>query len=619
MSRESKNLISGKYTRWKRFAAAAFIFVFFLLLEIVYLWSYSEYRFSDRYRTDFNISANFVNWALSPAWGDYTADRIDYVLHYLPLAGLAAAVITLLLWLTLSRLGNYAGVEHGSAHWATQKELKDFREAKNNIPLADGVYRTKKAELDNFNVAGIGGPGTGKSFCMVIPAIEAVTNPHYEQGSFICTDTKGSLYRSTSKMVKERGMKVYVLNLANPEYSNCYNPIELIHGELAETEIAQLALAYAKNVRDEEASVGDDIWEKTFKALLVSVWFYQYRFEINPYNHRAETKALWRTAELIRGIRMTEGKIADCELYNIVESIRVVDPLSPVVANFDYVNAGAGETIASVVFTAGSKMEFLSYSAIECLTRKNEIPLDALADEPTAVFLNYNVGSPYRAVASLFMEQAFMNLYYVAEHKYDQTLPRRVDFLLDELPNICRIYTLPERLSTSREYNIAITLIMQSIEQLKRGYKNAENTLLNNCAVKILLGSTEKDTLELFSKMLGDTTTTERDHSHNKGNRGSRSESDKGVKRSLATEEELLTMKNDNCVLVMRGHKPIYAKKYRTKEQNWYKQLGGKGNPKNSRSIETDYTALRGLHIAEYEQERQMRADRLKMDAGINA
>ncbi len=614
MRRESKNPISGKHSA-KYAIANIIVFLLLFLLEAAFLWSYGSYRFSANYKPELPPFSRITDWMLYPAWSAPSADLWDYILpKLLPAAGIAA-ILTLLFWLSLSARGNYKGVEHGSKHFATRRELKNFRKKKNNMPLAHKIYQTPEAKLPNNNAAIVAAPGSGKTFNIIIPAIEAVTNPEYTQGSFICTDTKGSVYRTTAKMVRERGMKIYVLNLANPEYSNCYNPLELIHKPVYETEISQLALAFTKNVRDEEAAVGDAVWEQSFKSLLTAVWLYQYLYEVNPVNYRNETKALWRTAELIREIKLVEGKIANCELADIMDRIRNLDPLSPIVANYDFVNAGAGETIASVVFTAGSKMESLSFSAVECLTRKNEFPLDDLAETPTAVYVNYNVGSPYRVLAALFLEQVFICLYYNAEHRYNQTLPRRVRFLLDELPNICRVYTLPERLSTCREYNIDVVLIMQSLEQLKRGYKDAENTLLNNCAVQGLFGSSEPDTLKRFSELMGKTTTMEQDSSRNRGSRSdSSSESEKGLGRELAFPAELFSLETRFCILLMQGYQPIFAEKFRTLKQRWYKELGGIGNSENSRSVETDYTTLRGLHLAEYENERENRLERIRMD-----
>lgn len=617
MRRESKNPISGR-RQIRRVVVILLFFLFFFLLETVFLWSYGSYRFSENYNTDLPVLSRVSSWIFYPAWSAPSSALWSYVLKkLLPAAGVAA-LLTLLFWLSLTVRGNFWRVEHGGSHWATRGELRPFRKKENNIPLAKKIYQAPEAEMPNDNVAIVAGPGSGKTFQLIIPAIEAVTNPEYEQGSFICTDTKGSLFRTTAKMVRERGMKIFTLNLANPEYSNCYNPLELIHKEVYETEISQLALTYTKNVRDEEAAVGDAIWEDSFMALLTAVWLYQYLYSVNPVNHRNETRALWRTADLIRGIRIVDRKIADCELAKIIDRIRELDPISPIVKNYDSVNAGAGETIESIVFTAQTKLKVLSFTATECLTRKNEIPLDDLAETPTAVYVNYNVGSPYRVLAALFLEQAFLCLYYNAEHRYNQTLPRRVCFLMDELPNICQVYSLPKRLSTCREYNIAIVLIMQSLEQLKKSYKNAEETIFTTCAVQGLFGSSEPDTLKRFSEIIGKTTTIEQDSSRNKsGKQGGSSENERGIGRELAFPAELFSLNTKYCVLAIKGYQPIFAKKFPTLKQRWYKELGGMGSEENSRSIETEYQLLRARHIAEYEQERLERLEKIRMDRNI--
>lgn len=613
-ARESKNPISGK-KGGRRIKGLIFLLLLFNALTLLLIWSYYSCV------TDGGSHVSrFLQWysnAMERGLCSPSRELFDFILHQWRIF-LAVNVSAVLIFLLSSRkAGNFAGVTQGSAHWATRKEKKVFKEKGENMPLADGVYLTPKANAANKNVFVLASPGGGKTFNVIIPAIEAQTRAG---GSFFCTDTKGALYRDTAKMVRERGYRVYLLNLSDPWFSHRYNPLWGIHKERRVTEIAKLALSYTKNVRDEEAGIGDSVWEETFKQLMTAVWLYQYDFEKNPITNEPESRAMWRTAELIKDLRAGKNGIdSDCELSRIVEAIRAKDPLHPTVAGFDFVASGAAETIASVIITAGSKLQIFSYPEIEAMTRDNDIPIDAIFAQKTAVYLNFEVGSPYKAIAALFIEQLFAAAYYIAETKHGGTLEKPFKIYLDEQPNLCRIHSLPERLSTSRSYNIDILVSVQSMQQLKRMFKDAEKTLMNNCVVHVYLGSGEAEALKEISEALGKTTTEEISHSHSRGltgNGGSNSDSDRAQGRELALPSELYSMPGRYAIVKIQNHPPIFAKKFRTKRQGFYKLLGGQGNPKNNCVITDDFKKLSLLCKSEYMVEYRERTERAKKERG---
>ena len=611
----SENYISGNRNLKKSILVLILIFtVIVTLIGVLALWSfYSCARAGIVKDTSFTSILTWFSSTFSVPLCPLDIYTLKFIGSNIWIILIADAAVALFLLLTVMSKDKFEKVGHGSAHWATKQELKAFSKKENNMPLADGVYLTKEAEAANNNVFVLAAPGGGKSFRVIIPAIEALTREGTEQGSFFCTDTKGALYRDTVKMVRDRGVKTYLLNLSDPWYSNRYNPLYNIHPHRKVTEIAKLALAYTKNVRDEEASAGDGIWEDTFKQLMSAVWFYQYDFDINPITKQKESKALWRTAELIRSLFVGEkGKIDEnSELARIVEAVRRIDPLHPMIASYDFVAAGAAETVASVIFTAGSKISIFTYPEIESMTRDNDIFIDKLFEEPSAVYLNFEVGSPFKAIAALFIEQLFSNAYYCAERYPGGALPRPFKFFLDELPNICRIHSLPQIASTCRSYKIDLVVSVQSMQQLKAIFKDAEKTLMNNCVTHIYLGTGEADALKEISEALGKTTIEETSHTHQKSGQGGSSDSDKGLGRELALPSEIYSLPNKYAIVKMQHHPPIFAEKFKTEKEEWYALLGGKGNPENSCVIEKDFAELYVIQKHEYEKEKQARREEM--------
>lgn len=620
--RESRNPVSGK-AQLPRLLLLALLFPLFLdVILAICLWSYCTCEAAGALSLEGAL--RFSEWLMKAF--SFVPERIYLPdmwammqLHWKAIV-LFDLVVWLLIVLFLRKYGHFKGVEQGSAHWATWWERRKFRPTKRDpgVPIADKVSITKRAKLANRNMFVLGSPGSGKSFTIIIPALEVLTRigKRTRRCSFLCTDTKGALYRDTCRMMQGRGIKTFVLNLSNPWFSDRYNPLHNIHEERKYTEISQLALAYAKNVRDEEASAGEGIWEDTFRALMVAVWTYQYDFEQNPVNGKPETRALWRTAELIRSLWVENGRLSNNgELSKIISAIEAVDPIHPAVENYKFIAAGAAETVASVIFTAGSKINIFTYPEIQSLTEDNDIPIDWICENPGGIYLNFEVGSPYKAIAALFIEQLFSAAYYLAETKHGGQLPLDLQMCLDELPNICKVYSLPERLSTSRSYGINITVSVQSMQQLERMFEKSEETLKNNCVTHIYLGTGEQKAMKEISEALGKTTTEEIDRSRNVGfnNSSGGSDSDKTIGRELAFPAEIHSMPDKYAIIKIQHYQPIFAEKFPTAKQSWYPELGGKGCPENSCSIEKAYAVKSLVRRARYYEQRLDRIERIKL------
>lgn len=125
--------------------------------------------------------------------------------------------------------------EHGSARWATKKEIKDrFRkeEIRNINESGFPVYFSKNNKyvwFDNETPHWIylGSTGSGKSVTAVIPECSFIASAKDKKSVFI-TDPKGEIFSKTSKMFKDNGYNVLTLDLRNPEYSNHINLLEPI-------------------------------------------------------------------------------------------------------------------------------------------------------------------------------------------------------------------------------------------------------------------------------------------------------------------------------------------------------------------------------------------------------
>ena len=133
-------------------------------------------------------------------------------------------------------------------------------------------------------------------------------------------------------------------------------------------------------------------------------------------------------------------------------------------------------------------------------------------------------------------------------------------FILDEFANIGAIPQFDKRLSTIRKYEISCSIILQSLSQLKRMYKDEYTNIISNCDTLLYLGTNDSETNEWFSKLLGDKPIKVRNTSQSSNGGGSSSFNN--TKAPLMPVSKLRLMPSNECIAVVRQAPPFYGKKY---------------------------------------------------------
>ena len=150
---------------------------------------------------------------------------------------------------------------------------------------------------------------------------------------------------------------------------------------------------------------------------------------------------------------------------------------------------------------------------------------------------------------------------YTADHTPTGTLPVPVHCFLDEFANIGKIPSFEILMATIRSRGISASIIVQSYAQGKAIWKEDWTTIVSNCDTVLFLGSRDQDTNEWLSKQLGDETITMEEYSQSYGTTGSRTRSQRTLKRALLTPDEVGRMSNDEAILLIRGVKPFRSRK----------------------------------------------------------
>ena len=166
------------------------------------------------------------------------------------------------------------------------------------------------------------------------------------------------------------------------------------------------------------------------------------------------------------------------------------------------------------------------------------------------------------------VERRVMGNYHArcgAGEKSEEILPETYLSLFGQIPQFTK------KLATMRKYEISCTVVLQNLAQIKSMYDKDWGSIVGNCDSILLLGSSEYETQEYFSKKLGKTTIDTRNSSISHGGRGSTSLSTQQAGRELMLPEEIGQMDDSECILIIRGIYPFRGLKYQYDRHPNYK------------------------------------------------
>ena len=444
---------------------------------------------------------------------------------------------------------DYQGEENGSSAWS--KGGEEYRK------MSDGTYILNKKEgfilskthylgtdprkiKVNKNVLVFGGSGTGKTAAYIKP------NIMQKLGSYVITDPKGELFRETSGYLKAAGYDVKVFNLVDPDYSDRYNPLAHIRDYSDVDIIAHTIVSGGEN--DGGGKSTDPFWDNTAKMLLKACIYYV--ISVLPEEERNLSSCL----NIVRAGGNDE---------TIFDRLFVgeLKPEHPGRKEYEGIRVGADKTKQSIAISLVSKLSHFDSPNMKKITTSNNIDFEQLGEKLTAIYvISPDSHSTYNYILTIFYGQLLQRLYALAD-RCGGALHQPVYLLL----NIGKIPDFNQKLSTSRSRLISMSIIVQSLDQLVDLYKDLHENIIANCDTQLFLGSQSLKTCEYFSKSLGQTTLTFQSKSKNRDDKDLKTQgisySEQRQGRELMTVDELKRLPNDDEVILIRGLKPIYAKK----------------------------------------------------------
>ena len=485
------------------------------------------------------------------------------------LVGIAIAVILRLIVYVKGKNAKKfrKNMEYGSARWGTHEDIAPFEDPvfQNNVILTqtERLMMSNRPKdprnARNKNVLVVGGSGSGKTRFFIKPNLMQL------HSSYVVTDPKGTVVIECGKLLQRNNYKIKIFNTINFKKSHHYNPFEYIHSE---KDILKLVTTLIANTKG-DGKGGDDFWQKAETLLYTA---------LIGYIHYEAPKEEQNFATLIEMVNAMEVREDDENFENPIDlafkELESREPNHFAVRQYKKYKLAAGKTAKSINISCGARLAPFDIQELREITMYDELELDKLGDEKTALFLIMSdTDSTFNFLISMVYSQLFNLLCEKADDVYGGRLPVHVRCLIDECANIGQIPNLEKLMATIRSREISACLVLQAQSQLKALYKDNADTIIGNCDSSIFLGGKEPTTLKELNQSLGKETIDTYNTGESRGREVSHSLNYQKLGKDLASIDELAVLDGGKCILQLRGVRPFLSDKYDITRHPNYKYL----------------------------------------------
>ena len=417
------------------------------------------------------------------------------------------------------------------------------------------------------NVFAFGGTGSGKTASFVLPNLL-----NHLACSYVITDTKGELLRRCGKGFEEDGYELTVLDTVNPGLSAGYDPLRYVMdvGDIPTT------VTMVMNGINPERNIytGDTFWNYSNDLLFCAIIGILYLLECldGTFAPGGDTDAprrylkmnnAFKLLELIKITGDGEGKCPLDLLVDRMESKEFLDRFAGAcqelygVRQYRDFRCAAERTLKSILITLNASLSRLKTPELMRVFERDEMRLDRIDEGKRVIDLKVSDNDSTNAwLANIALKQLFNLSQRRADASPSGHLQRRVQFVLDEFPNVGRIPDFERGIATVRSRGINFLMCAQSLSQLDGVYgEAAARTILDNCdSIVFMGGGSNIETQRYISELCGESILGT-DHVGSE-----RTAVD--VRGRVITPGEVGLMPRTDCVVKVTGMRPFRAKKY---------------------------------------------------------
>jgi type IV secretion system protein VirD4 len=345
--------------------------------------------------------------------------------------------------------------------------------------LVDGKNLRMSAKASFEHCAVISPTGRGKTSRFLIPNVLML-----DDCSLVVTDPDGEIFNATSGILREKGFDVQVFNLVDPAMSFRFNPVAKADSFLDIDNLAHGIIHSAYPV----VSPKDKIWYDEPETIL-SVLLHCLKN-----TGQKESMNLHNVLYLLQNFGEDGSRLFDF-VKNNAQSDMILN-------RFKGFLTGNPRMVQTFITMAKSSLKTLNNPDIARLLSQDDLNFNDLRRRKTAVFI---VVPPEKIKFYSFITNLFYMQFFQACKKPEYIhsgLPIYV--LCDEFGH-GHVPNFPEMATTLRKYRVSLSIVIQSIGQLKEQYgDNGASTILEGgMNTKLFYSGTDLDTSKMVESLLG--------------------------------------------------------------------------------------------------------------------
>jgi type IV secretion system protein VirD4 len=400
--------------------------------------------------------------------------------------------------------------ENNYSRWSTEEEITSFLHEINleeNIPHPGGIPLFADSEsvyidpTDSHSLV-VGSTGSKKTRLISMPALQLYAKAGE---SFIATDPKAELYERTFPLLKEQGYNIFVLNLRDPQKSNCWNPLAVpynLYRKGQRDKATELLSDMANCIVKQNYSYKEPYWINSAANMLTGLLLILFECAQKDEINFKSLSALKTEAFKIFNKNNKSENNAPFIRENFLKHLKTGSFVNSLLSGTADV---CDTTRGCIVSEFDQALEpFFSQDNLINLLSGNDLDTAKIGKQKTAVFLIVpDENTIYHFLVSIFIKQCYTQLILEAQKQPNKALPRRVNFLLDEFASMPPIADFPAMITASRSRGIRFCLIVQSIKQLEAKYGIYAESIKGNCENWIVLHSREREFLNEIIELCG--------------------------------------------------------------------------------------------------------------------
>lgn len=483
--------------------------------------------------------------------------------------------------------------QHGTARWATPKEITDafvnisfqpdkWRQGK-HLPEREGLILDKiergrnifaRVDTSDSHTLILSSSGGGKTTFFLYPNLEYSCATGM---SFLVTDTKGDVFRDYATIAeKYYGYKTHIIDLRRPMNSGAYNMVHLVNKYYDLYRTTGNTSYQAKAERYAKITAKTIVRLKGFDGGGQNAFFYD------------AAEGLIASVILIVAEFCEPKERHIVSVFKIVQELMKPDPAYPVKKEefpITYLQtlmnllpadhkakwlAGAAqnsppEAMASVLSTAMSRLlSFIDSELEQIVCFDSDVDAEQFCTEKTAVFIVFPENdAPKHFIVSLFVKQLYNESIEKASTAEKNSLDKRVYFFLDEYGTMPKFEDAELMFSAGRSRNIFQVPMVQSLSQLEKNYGREGAAIIEDCCQNVMFGGLSPlcSSADKLSRSLGNQTVLSGAVSHNsRKGQASSGISYQMIKRPLMMPDELKDMEKGSWILEKTGFHPMKTK-----------------------------------------------------------